>query len=73
MIHFLTTVLTGVGKQIIIAAVSERVLKKAIIQIMLAVAEKTPTKLDDEIIAEIAEQLNAVSVKDALRSVGAAK
>lgn len=57
MIGALKGVIASVLKQVIIAAVSERVLKMIVIEGAEKLAKKTENTLDDKIVAEIREAL----------------
>lgn len=49
--------LMSVGKKIVIAAISEAVLKKVIISLLEEGAKRTDWEIDDEIVAEIKKAL----------------
>ena len=57
MLAIIQKALLGIGKKIIIAAISEAVLKKAIIALLEEGAKRTDWQLDDEIVAEIKKAL----------------
>jgi hypothetical protein len=57
MISVVKAALLGVGKKLILAVVTEAVLKKVVIELLKEGAKRTEWKLDDEIVAEIEKAL----------------
>jgi hypothetical protein len=57
MVSVLKAALLGIGKKLILAAATEAVLKKVIIELLKEGAKRTDTTLDDEIVAEIEKAL----------------
>jgi hypothetical protein len=57
MITAVKAAILGIGKKLILAAVTEAVLKKVIIELLKEGAKRTGTKIDDEIVAEIEKAL----------------
>ena len=57
MFTIIKSALMGIAKKVIIAAVSEAVLKKAVIALLEEGAKRTDWDLDDEIVAEIKKAL----------------
>lgn len=57
MLAVLKAALLNVGKKVIIAAVSERVLKRIIISLLEEGAKRTEWTVDDEIVADIKKAL----------------
>jgi hypothetical protein len=57
MISVVKAALLGIGKKLILAAVTEAVLKKVVIELLKEGAKRTEWELDDEIVAEIEKAL----------------
>lgn len=57
MVSVIKTALLGIGKKVVIAAMSEAVLKKVVIELLKEGAKRTEWQLDDEIVAEIEKAL----------------
>lgn len=57
MISVVKAALLGIGKKLILAAVTEAVLKKVVIELLKEGAKRTEWKLDDEIVEEIEKAL----------------
>lgn len=57
MITAIKAALLSIGKKMVIAAISEAVLKKVIISLLEEGAKKTDWEMDDEIVAEIKKAL----------------
>lgn len=57
MLTVIKAALLGIGKKVIIAAVSEAVLKKVILSLLKEGAKRTDWEMDDEIVAEIEKAL----------------
>lgn len=57
MVGVIKTALLSVGKKVLLAMLTERVLKKVIISLLEEGAKRTDWKLDDEIVEEIKKAL----------------
>lgn len=57
MISVVKAALLGIGKKLILAAVTEAVLKKVVIELLKEGARRTEWELDDEIVREIEKAL----------------
>lgn len=66
MVAFLTKTLIAIGQQVVIAALSEAVVKKMVIAVLKALAAKTETTLDDEVVSMIETEIQGVSAKAAV-------
>lgn len=58
MLSLVKKALLTVGKKLILAALSEAVLKKLAIGLLNEIAKRTKTKLDDELLEEIKKALD---------------
>lgn len=57
MISVVKAALLGIGKKLILAAMTEAVLKKVVIELLKEGARRTEWELDDEIVREIEKAL----------------
>lgn len=57
MISVVKAALLGIGKKLILAAITEAVLKKVVIELLKEGAKRTEWELDDEIVREIEKAL----------------
>ena len=58
MVSIIQAALIGIGKKLILAAVSEVVLKKVVIELLKEGAKRTEWAMDDEIVREIEKALS---------------
>jgi hypothetical protein len=66
MVAIITKTLIAIGQQVDIAALSEAVVKKMVIAVLKALAAKTETTLDDEVVSMIETEIQGVSAKAAV-------